>query len=109
MGLPPHFVRFRDAHGECLEGAGSRSSADPQAGQLENERANALFPLADLQDLGVPCSLNMEEDRSGAFLVWQSAGAHRLGAGHARATTGSIDLALPVPLAEWQDVWAQVV
>ena len=109
-GFATHFARFRDVQEEVLEGAGCRSAPDPEAAQLEEERATALFPLLDdLPDYGVPSSFDVDEDRSGAFLVRQSAGADRLCAGHARATIGSFDVALPVPLAEWQRIWTPMV
>ena len=69
-------ARFRDVQGESLEGAGCMSTPDPEHAQLEEERAIALFPLIDdLPDYGVACSFYVDEDRCGAFLVRQSAGA----------------------------------
>ena len=107
-GFAPHFARFRDVHGESLEGAGSMSATDPEAHQLPD--GNRVVPAVDdLHDYGVPCSFQPDEDRSGAFLVRQSAGADRLRGGEALATTGSFDVALPVPNEAWQAIWTPVV
>ena len=84
------------------------SVTDPEAEQLPD--GNRLVPLVeDLPDSGVPCSFQPDADRSGAFLVRQSAGADSRRAGQARATTGSFDVALPIPIAEWQAIWTPVV
>ena len=108
-GFAAHFARFGDVHGETIDGLGSMRTPDPEAAQVEEELAIGLVRLLDdLPDLSVPCCFDIEQDRSGAFLVRQSAGAVRLRAGDERATTGSFDLPLPVPLVEWQEVWAWV-
>ena len=104
----PHFARFRDVHAESLEGAGSMSAPDPEAEQLRD--GNRVVPAVDdLPDYGVPCSFQRDEERSGAFLVRQSAGADRLRGGETRGTTGSLDLALPVPIETLQANWTPVV
>ena len=41
-GFAPHFARFRDVHGESLEGAGSMSAPDPEAEQLPD--GNRVVP-----------------------------------------------------------------
>ena len=84
------------------------SAPDPEAEQLPD--GNRVVPAVDdLPDYGVPCSFQPDEDRSGAFIVRQSAGANRLRAGQTRANTGSFDVAMPVPIEVWQTVSAPVV
>ena len=101
-------MRFRDVHGESIEGAGSMSVPDSEAEQLPDGKS-VVPPVDDLPDYGVPCSFQPDADRSGAFLAGQSAGADRFREGEGRATRGSFGVALPVRIEVWQTIWTPVV
>ena len=82
-GFAPHFARLRDVNGESLEGSGSMSVPDPEAEQLPEDNLVSP-PLDGMADYGVPCSVKLGDDRNGAILLRQSAGADRLRAKQAR-------------------------
>ena len=78
VGFGSHFARFSDVDGESLEGLGSRSAPYLEAAKLEEDQAKGPFPLLDaLTDVCVPCSFDLDKDRSGALLWRQSVGADR--------------------------------
>ena len=80
------------------------SAPYPEAEQLpDGNRVGP--PVDDLPVYGVACSFRPDTDRSGAFRERHSAGAERLLAAEARALTGSLHVALQVPIEEWQTIW----
>ena len=62
-----------------------------------------------MTEYGVPCSIQPDADSSDAFLMRHSPGAKRQRGGDTRASTGSFDVALPVPIVLWQAIWASVI
>ena len=99
-GFSTNFTRLADVH---LDFPNPRRDINnrPRSQLAREVTSQAAIPiLVHLSDLRVHCSVASKQEHSGAFLLIQSTGADRLRAADYRATTGTSDLALPLPVAE---------